>query len=192
MYKARPCNEHGDFLLPGELPVVHTKDQTNWYPYRNQIQFETAEFLFRRAQLAGTKIDALWTCGWVHCSLMGLLCRLWTTTRCIRPSTQQFLGMSNGRISLPVTPATFCQLTCRLECKPNTTYGLGIQGRWSIESWWILPLPMKWISDLSGNIWRTIRAGSSRTSCPVIGLGSKWWAPGILSLFVHSLGMFRI
>jgi hypothetical protein len=36
-----------------------TSDATDWTPFKDRVQFETADFLFRSAQLSATKINSL-------------------------------------------------------------------------------------------------------------------------------------
>ncbi|KAF9245053.1 hypothetical protein BU15DRAFT_71398 [Melanogaster broomeanus] len=56
---ARPCNECGEFLTPGTPPLVNVNNPDDWSPYQDQLQFETAEFLFARCQMSAPKIDVL-------------------------------------------------------------------------------------------------------------------------------------
>jgi hypothetical protein len=63
-FAGRPCNENGDFIPEGSPPPPRstsgsTPGSLDWDPFANQLQFETADFLFRRAQLSATKIDSL-------------------------------------------------------------------------------------------------------------------------------------
>jgi Plavaka transposase len=64
---ARPCDKHGNFLNDNEQPLApEPKDSTDWTPFTSRLQFETAEFLFTRAQMSAGKIDELcnlWTAG---------------------------------------------------------------------------------------------------------------------------------
>ncbi|KAG2135326.1 hypothetical protein DEU56DRAFT_738053 [Suillus clintonianus] len=56
----RPCDENGAFLPPGtppSPPVARPAD--DWTPFRNQTEFETAEFLYTREQMSGPQIDTL-------------------------------------------------------------------------------------------------------------------------------------
>ncbi|KAF9231628.1 hypothetical protein BU15DRAFT_68170 [Melanogaster broomeanus] len=55
----RPCNECGEFLTPGTPPLVNVNNPDDWSPYQDQLQFETAEFLFARCQMSAPKIDVL-------------------------------------------------------------------------------------------------------------------------------------
>ncbi|KAF8131904.1 hypothetical protein EV363DRAFT_1164456 [Boletus edulis] len=45
--------------LTGTPPAASVNDQNNWFPYDNQVQFETAEFLYSKCHLSANKIDAL-------------------------------------------------------------------------------------------------------------------------------------
>ncbi|OJA11452.1 hypothetical protein AZE42_12042 [Rhizopogon vesiculosus] len=63
----RPCDENGTFLPPGTLPpppVACPAD--DWTPFRDRIEFETAEFLYKRNQMSASQIDCL--------------CNLWAAT----------------------------------------------------------------------------------------------------------------
>ncbi|KAF8441008.1 hypothetical protein L210DRAFT_3612177 [Boletus edulis BED1] len=56
---ALPCDPHGNFLPPGAPPPAHVNNNDDWFPYKNQLQFETAEFLYSKCQMSATKINAL-------------------------------------------------------------------------------------------------------------------------------------
>ncbi|KAF8431821.1 hypothetical protein L210DRAFT_3614448 [Boletus edulis BED1] len=45
--------------ISGTPPAASVNDQNNWFPYDNQVQFETAEFLYSKCHLSANKIDAL-------------------------------------------------------------------------------------------------------------------------------------
>ncbi|KAF9230591.1 hypothetical protein BU15DRAFT_91081 [Melanogaster broomeanus] len=47
----------GEFLTPGTPPLVNVNNPDDWSPYQDQLQFETAEFLFARCQMSAPKID---------------------------------------------------------------------------------------------------------------------------------------
>jgi len=55
----QPCDEDGDPLDPVSHPINETRDPTDWTPFRNRIEFETAEFLYKRCQMSGSNIDIL-------------------------------------------------------------------------------------------------------------------------------------
>ncbi|KIJ62072.1 hypothetical protein HYDPIDRAFT_95108 [Hydnomerulius pinastri MD-312] len=55
----RPCNERGEYLATGTPPPPKADNPTDWTPYDDRIQFETADFLFTRNQMAAPQIDAL-------------------------------------------------------------------------------------------------------------------------------------
>jgi len=55
-----PCNSNGNPLDPeSEAPVAETKDSTDWTPFSNRLEFETAEFLFKRVKMSAGNIDIL-------------------------------------------------------------------------------------------------------------------------------------
>ncbi|KAF8885010.1 hypothetical protein BD779DRAFT_1612023 [Infundibulicybe gibba] len=58
---ATPCNEAGDDLPEGSiLPSSHGGRTTaDWAPYNNRIEFELAEFLYKRNQMPMAQIDTL-------------------------------------------------------------------------------------------------------------------------------------
>lgn len=55
----QPCDEDGDPLDPFSPPILENRDPTDWTPFRNRIEFETAEFLYKRCQMSGANIDIL-------------------------------------------------------------------------------------------------------------------------------------
>ena len=56
----RPCAADGTFLEPGTPPSpVPTKSPHDWSPYRNRIEFETAEFMFKRRHMSTGDLDFL-------------------------------------------------------------------------------------------------------------------------------------
>ncbi|OJA21424.1 hypothetical protein AZE42_13339, partial [Rhizopogon vesiculosus] len=58
---ARPCDANGNFLPPGSppSPALSNKSPDNWTPYRNRLEFETAEYIFTRNQMSATQINQL-------------------------------------------------------------------------------------------------------------------------------------
>ena len=61
---ARPCDSHGNFLNENEQPSLSEPRGHDWAPFADRQQFETAEFLFKRAQMSAGNIDQLlelWT-----------------------------------------------------------------------------------------------------------------------------------
>lgn len=56
----RPCDAQGNFLPPNAQPEpLHTASDNDWTPYANRNQFETADILYRRAEMSAGQIDAL-------------------------------------------------------------------------------------------------------------------------------------
>ena len=67
MVTGTPCDADGYDLEPGGPPQDHSDgSQPNWSPFSSQTQFETADFLFRKAEMSQADID--------------ILMRLWATT----------------------------------------------------------------------------------------------------------------
>ena len=64
---AIPCDTHGNFLNDDEPPPPPAaRDPTDWSPFTSREQFETAEFLFKRAKMSAGNIDELlkiWAAG---------------------------------------------------------------------------------------------------------------------------------
>ncbi|KAH7905578.1 hypothetical protein BJ138DRAFT_1118343 [Hygrophoropsis aurantiaca] len=56
----QPCDAKGDFL-PIDTPPLPLTDKSpdDWTPYRNRVEFETAEFLYTQNQMAAGQIDKL-------------------------------------------------------------------------------------------------------------------------------------
>jgi hypothetical protein len=51
---------HGDFLAPNTAPPPHhPADPNDWTPYESRLQFETADFLYKRNQMSASDIDCL-------------------------------------------------------------------------------------------------------------------------------------
>ncbi|KAG1848763.1 hypothetical protein DFJ58DRAFT_717042 [Suillus subalutaceus] len=54
------CDKVGNFIHPDAPPPPYTSRAPNdWTPYRNQLEFETAEFLYTKVQMSGGDIDKL-------------------------------------------------------------------------------------------------------------------------------------
>ncbi|KAG2365854.1 hypothetical protein BDR07DRAFT_1449623 [Suillus spraguei] len=54
------CDANGAFIDQDAPPPPHTDaPPTNWTPYDNRVEFETAEFLFTRNQMSARQIDTL-------------------------------------------------------------------------------------------------------------------------------------
>ncbi|OBZ70718.1 hypothetical protein A0H81_09500 [Grifola frondosa] len=65
MMNGQPCNAEGDFLPPNTPPTPpEPRPPTDWSPYKDRIDFETAETMYKRAQIPAGIIDDLlnlWT-----------------------------------------------------------------------------------------------------------------------------------
>ncbi|KAG1867264.1 hypothetical protein DFJ58DRAFT_714463 [Suillus subalutaceus] len=56
----RPCDATGQFLADGAPPIPPpSKLPDDWTPYRNRVEFETAEFLYTRNQMSVGNINIL-------------------------------------------------------------------------------------------------------------------------------------
>ena len=55
----QPCDKDGDLLDPVPLPITESQDPTDWTPFHNRIEFEMAEFLYKRCQMSGSNINIL-------------------------------------------------------------------------------------------------------------------------------------
>jgi len=66
-----PCDLDGYDLGPG-VPVQDRRDglQSDWSPFSSQVQFETADFLFRKAEMSQTDINTLMQL-WASTTLVG-------------------------------------------------------------------------------------------------------------------------
>ncbi|KAG1805024.1 uncharacterized protein HD556DRAFT_1429137 [Suillus plorans] len=55
----RICDEHGDDIPPNTPPPPRPSNRgpDNWTPYANRVEFEVADFLYRRNQMSGGDID---------------------------------------------------------------------------------------------------------------------------------------
>ncbi|EIW77456.1 hypothetical protein CONPUDRAFT_157705 [Coniophora puteana RWD-64-598 SS2] len=57
---ARKCSPDGDSLPPDAPPSPPpSRPKGDWFPFRNQLEFETADLCYRRVQMSATHIDAL-------------------------------------------------------------------------------------------------------------------------------------
>jgi hypothetical protein len=54
-----PCDANGNTLPPGTPPPPRPLPDSPWEPYANGVQFKTAEFLYRRAEMSAGNIDEL-------------------------------------------------------------------------------------------------------------------------------------
>jgi hypothetical protein len=56
------CNENGESISPDSSPrlrVQDVNDPTDWVPFHDRLQFETADLLFWNAQISGGNIDEI-------------------------------------------------------------------------------------------------------------------------------------
>ena len=53
------CDEHGNDLPPDTPPAPRPSDRgpDDWTPYNNRVEFEAADFIYRRNQMSGGDID---------------------------------------------------------------------------------------------------------------------------------------
>ena len=59
-FSGKPCDREGNFLPPNTPPPPRrNSNPDDWTPYRNRVEFETAEFLYCRAQMSASNIDTL-------------------------------------------------------------------------------------------------------------------------------------
>jgi len=55
-----PCDQEGYDLESGALPPSQTADgPSGWAPFDSQVQFETADFLFKKAEVSQGDVDIL-------------------------------------------------------------------------------------------------------------------------------------
>lgn len=59
MFAAIPCDKSGQFLPPNTAPPDSPSSANNWSPFDNRVQFETADFLYRRNQMSAGQINEL-------------------------------------------------------------------------------------------------------------------------------------
>ena len=53
------CDEDGDPLDPALPPITERWEPIDWTPFSNRIEFETADFLYKRCQMSGSNITIL-------------------------------------------------------------------------------------------------------------------------------------
>lgn len=56
---ALPCDSEGNFLPEGSLPNPKDNDPNDWSPYEDVLQFQCADFLYRKVEMSGPDIDFL-------------------------------------------------------------------------------------------------------------------------------------
>src|SRR5882757_11106710 len=55
-----PCDVNGNDLPPNtQPPLQETKPDADWTPVDSQVQFELAEFLFKKTEMAETRVNEL-------------------------------------------------------------------------------------------------------------------------------------
>ncbi|KAI6105120.1 hypothetical protein EV401DRAFT_2060651 [Pisolithus croceorrhizus] len=58
--EGRKCDSNGQYIDPNSpLPPLFKRSSNDWGPYGSQLHFETAEFIFREAEMSASKIDKL-------------------------------------------------------------------------------------------------------------------------------------
>jgi hypothetical protein len=56
----RPCDKDGNYLLPDTPPPARSEpDVDNWTPFDTRVEFETADFIYRRNQMSARDINIL-------------------------------------------------------------------------------------------------------------------------------------
>jgi hypothetical protein len=54
------CDEFGNYSLPKDAPPpCPSLAHDDWMPYKNHVEFETAEFLYCKTQMSADNIDTL-------------------------------------------------------------------------------------------------------------------------------------
>ena len=60
IFIATPCNENQVYLPPGTLPPPPLVQSPNdWTPYRDRVDFELTDFLYRRVRMSNASVDTL-------------------------------------------------------------------------------------------------------------------------------------
>ena len=54
-----PCDSEGNFLPPNTPPPPPPAPSNDWFPYRDQQQFELADFLYHRNEMTQSQVDQL-------------------------------------------------------------------------------------------------------------------------------------
>ena len=55
-----PCDADGYDIEPDTPPQDHSgSSRSNWFPFASQVEFETADFLFKKAEMSQADIDTL-------------------------------------------------------------------------------------------------------------------------------------
>ena len=52
-----PCDVDGFDITPGMLP--QNNSQPSWFPFKSQVQFEVADFLFKKVEMSQADVDTL-------------------------------------------------------------------------------------------------------------------------------------
>jgi hypothetical protein len=55
----QPCDKDGDLLDPVPPPITESRDSTDWTPFHNRVEFEMADFLYKKCQMSGSNINIL-------------------------------------------------------------------------------------------------------------------------------------
>lgn len=59
MFLGRPCDAEGNFLPEDVPPLPRPGTFGDWSPYADEVQFRTAEFLYRKVEMSATNINEL-------------------------------------------------------------------------------------------------------------------------------------
>lgn len=59
VFIGQPCDEDGNPLDPVSPLIAETRDPTDWTLFLNCVEFEIAEFLYKRCQMSASNIDTL-------------------------------------------------------------------------------------------------------------------------------------
>ena len=118
------------------------KDTTDWTPFNNHLEFETTEFLFKRAKMSAANIDILCTVWAASLDEFGVPTHpLLVTVTCIVQSMQYLLVVFHGKVQ--PSPMTALDLShvmvskSRNGWRTNMKYGLGTRDYSSRTCWQI-------------------------------------------------------
>jgi len=114
-HKGRICDEQGNDIPLDARPPLRPSDRgpADWTPYTDRVEFEVADFLYRRNQMSGGDINFIFGLWLLHWHLIVILHLSPITLTCMMPLIQRLSVMFPGRVLVHGTMALCLKMMSR-------------------------------------------------------------------------------